>query len=321
MTVSNAFSRPDQLSAELREKILATAGELGYVGPDPAGRALARGTTGAVGVLLTESLRDAFSDEIATSFLGAIVDELAPTGVALTLLTSNDGGDIVPARDVAMDGAFVYSCRPESDARGWLLRRKIPLVFVDQDPVPGFSSVNVADRDGARAAAQHLVELGHRRVAMLITPFDGHPQRQRVLGWRDAVEAAGIASTVAASASHADEDVAEAARRLLSADPSPTAVLCFSDTMAAVVVRVARDLGLAVPTDLSVVGFDDSPVARRHDPPLTTVRQDVAEKGRVAAGYLRAAIDHARTGTKARARRTTLPTELVVRQSTAPPPR
>src|SRR3954465_4818598 len=87
MTVSNAFSRPDQLSAELRERILAAAEELGYAGPDPAARALARGTTGAVGVLLTNSLHYAFTDDIATGFLAAFVDGLAPTGLAVTLLT------------------------------------------------------------------------------------------------------------------------------------------------------------------------------------------------------------------------------------------
>ena len=88
MTVSNAFSRPDQLSAELRERILAEARELGYVGPDPAARALARGTTGAIGVLLTDSLPYAFTDEVSVGFLGAVVDGLAPTGLALTLLTA-----------------------------------------------------------------------------------------------------------------------------------------------------------------------------------------------------------------------------------------
>src|SRR3546814_15040237 len=105
----------DQLSSDLRDQILAAAQELGYVGPDPAARALARGTAGAVGVLLTDSLRYAFTDEVATGFLGAIVDELAPSGVALTLLTSDERGEAVPARDVAVDGAVVYSCLPQSN--------------------------------------------------------------------------------------------------------------------------------------------------------------------------------------------------------------
>src|SRR5262245_34877448 len=162
MTVSNAFSHPDQLSADLRARILAAADELGYAGPDPVGRALARGSTGAVGILLTDRLSDAFTDEVATGFLAAIVEELAPTGLALTLLTAGDREDVVPARDLALDGAVVYSCRTESEARRWLIRRRLPLVYVDQDPEPGVPTVNVDDRGGARAAAEHLLTLGHR---------------------------------------------------------------------------------------------------------------------------------------------------------------
>jgi DNA-binding LacI/PurR family transcriptional regulator len=331
MTVSNAFSRPDQLSAELRERILSVAHELGYVGPDPTARALARGTTGAVGVLLTDSLQDAFTNEVATAFLSSIVEGLAPTGLALTLLTSDGRDDVVPARDIAIDGAVVYSCHVESAARDWLLRRKVPLVYVDQDPVPGISSVNVDDRGGARAAAQHVVDLGHRRVAILNTVVDGtrgivedplaeargHPPRQRMFGWLDALEAAGIRPTVAQTRNDGAEHTREAARSLLTHEPRPTAVLCFSDLLALEVIRVARQLGMAVPEDLSVVGFDDSPAAQHGQPALTTVRQDVAAKGRLASDALAVAIESAKSGVRARVRHRVLPTELVVRESTA----
>src|SRR5918912_1249611 len=124
MTVSNAFSRPDQLSAALREKILATAAELGYVGPDPAARTLARGSSGTVGILLTESLRYAFSDEFSTTFLAAIAEELARGGLALTLVPAEGAGGVVPARDVAMDGAIIYSCSPAAESIEWLRRRR-----------------------------------------------------------------------------------------------------------------------------------------------------------------------------------------------------
>ena len=335
MTVSNAFSRPDQLSSELRQRILTAADELGYVGPDPAARALARGTTGAVGVLLTDSLRYAFTDDIATGFLGAIVDELAPTGLALTLLTSNGRDDgVIPARDVAIDGAVVYSCRPVSAARDWLVRRRLPLVFVDQDPVPGITSVNVDDRAGARLAARHVVDLGHRRVGIVTLAvdgqtgivadptdaIDGHPQKQRMLGWLEALHAAGIEPTVVQTGTNHEDDATAAARLLLAVDRPPTAVLCFSDVLARGVIGAADERGLAVPVDLSVVGFDDSPAARRTRPALTTVRQDVAAKGRLAAASLTRAIEHARTGAKPRVRHLNLPTELVVRDTTAGPP-
>jgi DNA-binding LacI/PurR family transcriptional regulator len=334
MTVSNAFSRPDQLSSALRQRILTAAQELGYVGPDPAARALARGTTGAVGVLLTDSLRYAFTDDVATSFLGAFVEELAPTGRALTLLTSNGRDDVIPARDVAMDGALVYSCRVESPARDWLIRRKLPLVFVDQDPVRGIASINVDDRGGARAAAQHVVELGHRRVGIVTLTIDGptgivddpvaatrgHPQQQRMRGWQEALADAGIAPTVAQAHDNGDDAANDAARSLLLARKRPTAVLCFSDVLALGVIRVAEDLGLTVPDDLAVVGFDDSPVARHAKPTLTTVRQDVAAKGRLAAAALTRAIEHTGPSSKAGVRHLLLPTELVVRHSTTRPP-
>ncbi|MGC9668721.1 LacI family DNA-binding transcriptional regulator [Planosporangium sp. 12N6] len=334
MTVSNAFSRPDQLSAALRERILAAAQELGYVGPDPAARALARGTTGAVGIVLTESLRFAFTDLVATSFLGAIAEELTPTGLALTLLSSSGDGDVIPARDVAIDGALVYSCDPTSPAVDWLSRRGLPLVFVDQDPVDGVSSVNVADRHGARAAARHVVDLGHRRVGLMMSGLhgphgviedpdrlvDGHPSRQRMLGWFDALHAAGIRPMISRQRDARVEEVRSGARLLLDRTDRPTAILCFSDAIAYGVVQAATDLGLRVPEDLSVVGFDDNPLAGQVRPALTTVRQDVEEKGRAAAAALTAAIVRARTGRPAEVRRILLPTELIVRDSTAPPP-
>src|SRR3954452_36970 len=115
MTVSNAFSRPDQLSASLRERNVDAAEEVGYLGPDPGGRALARGRTGAVGIVLTDSVQTAFADDVATEFLGAIASGLAPTGLALTLLAAQETSGVVPARDVAMDGALVYHCDPRSE--------------------------------------------------------------------------------------------------------------------------------------------------------------------------------------------------------------
>lgn len=333
MTVSNAFSRPDQLSDDLREKILATAKDLGYAGPDPAARALARGTTGAVGILLTDSLEDAFTDEVNTRFLGAIVEGLAPTGLALTLIGTNEQPDVVPARDVAIDGALLYSCRVQSAARDWLMDRKLPLVSVDEDPVPGIGSINVDDRGGARAAAQHLVALGHRQVGIVTWRIDGpigivddplgmargHPATQRMLGWLEALDDAGIRPTVVQTNPN-DPGTRKAALLLLTATRRPTGVLCFSDVAAFGVVRTAQSLGLTVPDDLSVVGFDDSPLAPQTDPALTTVRQDIVAKGHLAASSLITAIERSRSGTSAQVRHLTQPTELVVRDSTAPPP-
>ena len=302
MTVSNAFSRPDQLSVSLRHRILDAATELGYVGPDPAARALARGTTGTVGVLLTSSLQYAFDDDVATGFLAAVAGELGPTGLAITLLSSSSVGDVIPARDVAMDGALVYSCDPRRSGAEWLGRRGLPVVYADEEPTEQVSCVNVDDRGGARAAARHLVDLGHRDIAVL-TAADGVPagiladplagathtkyvSRQRLLGYLDVLRPAGITPVVHRQ-THSDEEAYVAALDLLSGPGRPTGVLCFSDVIAHGVVRAAEQLGLDVPRDVSVIGFDDSPLARRLRPQLTTVHQDVREKGRLAAAALR----------------------------------
>jgi DNA-binding LacI/PurR family transcriptional regulator len=329
MTVSNAFSRPDQLSAALRERIMVAAAELGYVGPDPAARTLARGATGTVGILLTESPRYAFTDEFSTAFLAAIAGELARHGLALTLLPPGRAGTVIPTRDVAMDGALAYSCRPGVDGVDWLRRRGLPLVMVDQQPEPGYTSVNVDDRAAAAAAAQHLLDLGHRRIALLTVgradeaepgPEDFLVSRSRLRGWLDVLVPAGIDPVVLRSPVSTQEDGATALREPLAGPDRPTAVLCFSDALAAGVVRAAEDLGLRVPQDLSVVGYDDTPLAAHMRPALTTVHQDAAEKGRIAAAELAAAVARHRAGEPPEVRHIVLPTELVVRDSTAPPP-
>jgi DNA-binding LacI/PurR family transcriptional regulator len=329
MTVSNAFSRPDQLSAELRERILAAADRLGYVGPDPAARALARGRTGSIGLLLTDELSRAFEDLVATEFLSSVADALTHEGMAVTLLTSGGAAgapsDHVPARDVAMDGVITYICDPASPDIAWLERRGLPMVSVDRDPTPGAPSVNVDDRAGARAAAQHVVELGHTRVALLTLRTDyevdgeptyNYPARERLRGWRDVLDEAGIEPTVHTAWYRHEDSVQAVARELLDRPDRPTAVLCFSDAFAAATINVARSLDLRVPEDLSVVGFDDSPLATTTHPQLTTVHQEVASKGATAVRALMQVM----VEKPAEPERIMLPTRLVVRDSTAPPP-
>jgi DNA-binding LacI/PurR family transcriptional regulator len=337
MTVSNAFSRPDQLSPALRARILTTAEELGYAGPDPAARALAKGSTGAIGVLLTDSLQVAFTDEFATGFLAAVSGALAPTGLALTLLTTSPQQHaVIPARDVAIDGALIYSCDPGSAATAWLRRRNLPMVLVDQAPEAGVPSVNIDDRGGARASAQHVLDLGHRRVAILsssaIGPFGrlsvaqleglANTTRARLDGWLDVLLPAGVTPVILQHRPYSPEADAAAARELLALPERPTAILCFSDAIANTVVRTAQQLGLRVPEDLSVVGFDDSPVAARLEPALTTVHQDVAAKGSAAVAALTAEIRRRTAGGSDRstADEVLLPTRLVIRDSTSSAP-
>ena len=346
MTVSNAFSRPRKLSPDLRDRILAVAEDLGYVGPDPAARALARGATGVVGVLFSTMLRNVFAEEVTTAFLGAVADGLVGSGLSLALLTTDDAGGWIPARDVPMDATLVFTGRFDAPAMEWLRKRGLPLVLVDQEPIPGVAAVNVDDHEGARLAAEHLLALGHRRIGVVtvglaepyglqetgtaidpLTP-ESYIARQRIRGWLDALGGAGVSPVVVKQPKmpyRPEIDGYAALTMLLDADPEITGVLCFSDRFAAGVLAAALDRGLAVPGALSIIGFDDSPVASNSRPALTTVRQDLTGKGHAAAEGLIAAVRAkaaAKTGSTQEkpyaAEHVVLPVELVVRESTGP---
>lgn len=317
MTVSNAFNRPNKLSASLRATILETADALGYGGPDPSARALSRGRSGTVGLLLTDTLGDAFRDPVSTEFLVAVGDALAERSLALTLIPTA-GSNPPLAQDLPMDGAIVFVCDPRADL-DWLHHRGTPVVTVDQTPTPGVPAVNVDDEGGAQDAAQHVVELGHRRVAIITVGHDLHgrirPAEQRWHGWRKALEQVGIQPVIAHAAPRPVTRAYDAAVELLDRPDRPTALLCFSDVYAAHAIRAAVDLGLRVPEDLSVVGYDDADFASTFRPSLTTIRQDVAGKGRAAVDAL-AALMHG-TSTE---QHTLLRTQLVVRESTTTAP-
>ena len=166
--------------------------------------------------------------------------------MALTLLTSSGPAGSVQARDVPMDGALIYSCDETSSALSWLKRRRLPLVLVDQAPSTEYSSVNIDDRRGAQLAAQHVVDLGHRNIAVVTsnvagpegliddptTLEGGHTIRQRMAGWLEVLSAAGIRPTVV-QVSHFGANAGDDAAELLFGLPDrPTAVLCFSDATA-----------------------------------------------------------------------------------------
>ena len=334
MTVSNAYSRPRHVSPQLRERIFAVADELGYAGPDASGRALARRRTGLVGVLLTSSPDEAFENLVALGFVSAIARALTPRALSLALLSGRRRDDLVPATDIAMDGLVVYSCLSDDAASRALMKRRLPMVLVDQPARPGVSSVNIEDEQGAARAARHVVELGHRDVGIVVPWLEAsggiarfHPAglrdgklRARIRGWSRVLEAAGASFRVIAEPWELDHaDAARLGERLLGGPDRPTAVLCFSDLIARGVIDAATARGLSVPRDLTVVGFDDDPLAAAGRPPLTTVRQDLAAKGHAAAEALFAAMDAQRAGTRLQPSHALLPTELVVRGSSAPP--
>jgi DNA-binding LacI/PurR family transcriptional regulator len=337
-TVSNAYNRPDQLSAQLRARILAVATDLGYPGPDPVARSLRRQRAGAVGVLFAERLSYAFRDPAALLVLDGIASALEPAGLGL-LLVPGRADDPTTVQQALVDGFIVYSMLEDDPLVAAALRRQLPTVLLDQPPRAGVPSITVDDLDGARQAATHLLNLGHRRFAIITdrlseaaagaAPANALPiheqvahtffvTQQRFQGYRSALAAAGIPwqeVAITECADNSEADGAAALQALLAATPRPSAVLCITDRLALGAIAAAQQAGLNVPGDLSITGFDDIPLAAQTQPALTTIRQAHHDKGLLAGqalvGYLRGEVV---------AEHTTLPVALIVRGSTGPTP-
>jgi DNA-binding LacI/PurR family transcriptional regulator len=337
MTVSNAYNHPDRISEALRERIFETAGKLGYHGPDPVGRSLRRQRTDVVGVLYSNPLSYAFDDPAAVSFLGGLssVTEGADLGLLLVPAAGGVSGERDPraAAQAAVDGFVIYSMSDEEPLLAAALDRQLPAVVVDQPFKEGVPFVGVDDEAAARSAAEHLVDLGHERFAIVsfaLSPggWDGiaNPVRQeqaafrvsrlRLQGYRAALEDAGLLWSkvpVYECPGSSKKLGQRAAEALLSPEHRPTAILASSDQLALGVIAWATERGLSVPEDVSVVGFDDIPAAASANPPITTVHQDHAEKGLLAGRMLIAQLrkeDGPNAGP--------LATSLVVRGSTSP---
>lgn len=335
-TVSNAYNRPDQLSAQLRERILATAAELGYPGPDPVARGLRRQRAGAIGVLFPERLSYAFSDQATVQVLDGIANALEPAGLGL-LLVPGRADDPTTVQRAMVDGFIVYSMAEDDPLLAAALRRRLPTVLIDQPARPGVATITIDDVDGARQAAALLLGLGHRRFAIVTDRLGERrvlanaaeprsPQeltedifffaRRRLQGYREALEAAGLVweeVPIVERPENSEAEGAAAMHALLTAPARPTAVLCLTDRLALGALDTARQAGLIVPRDISVIGFDDAPTAARTEPPLTTIRQALYEKGRLAGQALVGQLQGEPV-----AAHTDLPVQLVVRGSTGP---
>lgn len=199
-----------------------------------------------------------------------------------------------------------------------LLDRGLPQVCVQPSQIDGpFISVRPTDRGGMTALTEYLLGLGHRRFGFVTGPMGQRSARDRLLGFRAALQAANVVIDDAAIL-EGDYEFASgilAGKRLLEQAEPPTAIIASNDEMAAGVLSVAYERGLRVPEQLSVAGFDDADIATRLSPPLTTVRQPLARLGEQAATLLLEAIDD-----RTRVAHLELPTELVVRRSTGPAP-
>lgn len=327
-TASNAFNRPELLSDELRERVLDEAQRMGYGGPDPAARRLRTGRAGALGLIFTDRLPFAFDDEAAVIFLRGVAAALESTGDGLLLIptspTRKEGARVV--RESAVDGFLVYST-PTGDPRlEAALERGLPTVVVDEPLEVPTPYIGVEDRKGARRAAQHLIELGHERIGVVAFPehaFDDYSLRfdstiERMAGYREGLGGAWNAELVSTARGNLPETGRQALRELLAMENPPTAVLATSDALASGVLREAAERGMQVPDELSVIGFDDVPLAGLTEPPLTTVNQPTEHKGELAARSLLEAVQGVGPSDP---RRIVLPTQLVVRGTTGPPPR
>lgn len=328
-TASQAFGRPELVSEELRKRVLAAAEALGYPGPDPAARRLRTGRAGAVGLVFAERLGYQFTDPAAPAFLRGIAAGMheAPTGLLLIPDSRNRDEAARTVREAAVDGFIVYST-PQNDPRvEAALARRVPVVTVDQPRGAATPFVGIDDRAAARSAAEHLRELGHERVAVLSFVTALGPggsleldlSAERLEGYKEGLAEAWDAGLVRTVRPNAQEPARDATGELLRAPDPPTAILAMSDILAIGALEAAAEEGVAVPEELSVVGFDDSPVALHATPPLTTVAQPHEEKGRLAAQWLMEEVERGQRPEDGR-RRAILPTELVVRESTAPAP-
>ncbi|HUO40007.1 MAG TPA: LacI family DNA-binding transcriptional regulator [Mycobacterium sp.] len=307
-TISNAYNRPDQLSANLRERVLATAKQLGYAGPDPVARSLRTRKAGAVGLVLTEPLNYAFSDPAAVSFVGGLAESCEEVGQGMLLVA------VGPARSIAegssavlsagVDGFVVYSVADDDPYLQVTLQRHLPVVIVDQPKgLPGTSGVCIDDRAAMRGLADYVIGLGHQQIGLLTMRLDGgripgsvavanperlrsphfHVQRERIGAVRDAMEAAGLdpdSVTVVESYEHQPTSGGLAAAVALEANPRITALMCTADVLALSAMDYLRGRGVYVPGQMTVTGFDGVPEALRRG--LSTVVQPSLQKGRLA---------------------------------------
>lgn len=331
-TVSNAYNRPDQLSPELRRRVLDTAQRLGYPGPDPVARSLRTRKAGAVGLLLTESLSYAFRDAHVIGFLEGLTLACEDAAQGLLLVPANPERENVAAvHRAGVDGFVVYSVPDDDPHLAAVLQRPVPTVICDQPDVDGVDWVGVDDRAGMRGLAKHLIELGHRRIGVVCMRLGRDrnddfvsPQRQqaahffvqraRLGGLAESFTEAGVSWAdvpVVERFDHTVESGQAAAAQVLDRDPSITALICTSDTLAIGALNEAQRRGLRVPHDLTVTGFDGVPDSERVG--LTTVRQPFREKGRAAGQLLLNTADHGRR------RRITLDTELVIGKTSGAP--
>jgi DNA-binding LacI/PurR family transcriptional regulator len=301
MTASYTYNQPNRVSDQARSKVLAAAAQLGYAGPDPSARSLRRGSTRTLGVVMGEHLSYAFDDPEAVSFLAGIADVCADRGYGMTILPITGAADDVPRiTDAAVDGFIVWTTSDDDPILAAVQAMKRPAVVHGGPAVRGLELVSIDNRAAARAVGA-IAFAGAKRPAVVSQPLSRKRvstiiggaditdvlfpvTRERLEGYRQAAEAAGIAWPNVVIAVCARNDTAEAehiaATLLASAEP-PDAIAAMSDQQAAGVVHAARAAGRIIPDDVALTGWDDAAVAAQLR--LTTVAQSLRKQGAACA--------------------------------------
>jgi DNA-binding LacI/PurR family transcriptional regulator len=336
-SVSYAYSGSPRVSPGLREQIFAIAAELGYTGPNIAGSFLRLGRIGSVGVLVPGSLALAVEDPSTMLLMKGIVEVSELSDVALTLLSVDGlGDDVRPTKPAALRGlvdGVVMHCLPnDHPVVAAMIARGVPAVAIDSPRLPKIPYVTVDHREGGFLQMNHVLALGHKRIGIITDQFGptsapgfrSHADakaatetylRERLMGYFEACAAAkNVRERDIVLVETAGIDMRSgiaAAVALIETDP--TAIVATSDVHAAAAIRALADRGIRVPDDVSVIGFDDAPIADLIG--LTTVRQPLEDKGRTAATMLLDLINgHSR-------RRSVKKVDLIVRSSTAAAPK
>ncbi len=332
-TASLAFSGAGPIASATRQRVLDAAVRLDYSGPNPLGQQLRRGRSGIVGVVVGDSLGRSFRDPVSIQVLDGLVSTLGPLGLGVLLIPGSSdpaGPDVDPLLETAaMDVAVIMWGGTTGDpVLTSLRRRNIPVVLVEGQKLDDVASVGIDDRGGIRQATEHLLALGHTRIATVTLPFnrlrseglvdearmqhlEWEITRRRLAGVLDAgVTPVAIYETPASLVEHGRT----AGLALLAGADRPTAIACQSDLLASGVVLGARELGLRVPEDVSVSGFDGLDLPWLGPDILTTVAQPLAEKG-AAIGH---AVEDLLAGEPPSSRE--LPVELRLGTTTGPAP-
>ncbi|HWS58655.1 MAG TPA: LacI family DNA-binding transcriptional regulator [Actinotalea sp.] len=314
-TVSRVSTGADVVRPATRERVLRAMQQLGYT-PNRAARALRNGTYGAIGVVAHRFGRT--GEALTTE---AVVRAAEAEDYAVTLLTVRDpateGWEPAAHRlpHQAIDGLIIIRAE-RATADSLAPPQGMPVAVSDSRFSGHYPSVVADQVQGSRDATQHLLELGHRTVHHLAGPEDSWPAGVRTAAWQRCLEDAGIRPPKLWRGDWSAESGYLVGRQI-ALDPTITAVFSANDDMSFGLLRALHEAGRRVPQDISVVGFDGITLSEFSPPPLTTVRQDFDQIG---VELVRLVLGQVRHGTEVVRDRVLVPTDLVVRASTAPPP-